>query len=365
MKKNKIILILPLILLMTGCTNVLKDKDGKVIQYTANNVCDTCNLKCDQIGIENLENENSEIINFDENIEDIKASCKESCNKKCKESKDTQTGQNLVENILCRPTNENVLELYEDNGYDLSKLPECKNLSITSGKYEGVWTSIFVKPLAFLIVLLGKLLNNYGLSVIIITILIRLALYPVTKKTAMQSELMKNAQPELSKLEKKYAGKTDQQSQMAKSQEMMIIYKKYNINPLSGCLFSLIQIPLFFAFYEALNRLPVIFEGKLLFFNLGTTPWTAIFSHNQYYYIIIVLLVGLTTYYSFKLNSTASMSDEQAGQMKIMSTFSVILITIMSFKVSISIALYWIFNSAFTIVQNLLVKRGKKNDNII
>ena len=51
--------------------------------------------------------------------------------------------------------------------------------------------------------------------------------------------------------------------------------------------------------------------------------------------------------------------------MKIMSTFSVILITIMSFKVSISIALYWIFNSAFTIVQNMLVKRGKKNDNII
>ena len=181
----------------------------------------------------------------------------------------------------------------------------------------------------------------------------------------MQSELMKNAQPELKRLERKYENKNDQQSQMAKSQEMMAIYKKYNINPLSGCLFSLIQIPLFFAFYEALNRLPIIFEGKFLMFNLGVTPWTAMFNYGHYWYIIIVILVGLLTYYSFKLNSTASMTAEQQSQMKMMSTFSVILITMMSFRVSISIALYWIFNSAFTVVQNLLVKRGKKNDHII
>jgi len=189
-------------------------------------------------------------------------------------------------------------------------------------------------------------------------------LYPVTKKTEIQSEMMKEAQPELQKLEKKYANKTDQESQMQKSQEMMMIYKKHNINPLSGCLFSLIQIPLFFAFYEALNRLPVIFEGKLLCFDLGITPSIAL-SKGYYWYIIIVILVGLATYFSFKLNKTASMSSEQEKQMKFMSIFSVGLIFIMSFNVSIAIALYWIFNSGFTILQNLLVKRGKKNDHII
>ena len=146
---------------------------------------------------------------------------------------------------------------------------------------------------------------------------------------------------------------------------MMAIYKKYGINPLSGCLFSLIQIPLFFAFYEALNRLPIIFEGKLLCFNLGITPWTAIFNYGHYWYIIIVVLVAVLTFYSFRLNQTASMTGEQQKQMKMMSIFSVVLITIMSFRVSISIALYWIFNSAFTVVQNLLVKRGNKNDHVI
>lgn len=80
-------------------------------------------------------------------------------------------------------------------------------------------------------------------------------MYPITKKSAMQSENLKKAQNDLQKLEKKYAGKQDQESMMQKSQEMMLIYKKYNINPMSGCIFALIQIPLFFAFYEAMNRI--------------------------------------------------------------------------------------------------------------
>ena len=363
MNKIKIVGILLLTTLLTGCTTVLKDKDGKVVQYTEKNVCETCNLKCENSFIEEQNQENIEV-STETKEEKIKI-CKENCSKTCIEAKTTQTGQNLTENILCKPTDKNMIELYESNNVDLSQLPDCTGLGISTGKYEGIWTTLFVKPLAWLIVLTGNLVKNYGLAVIIITILIRLALYPVTKKTAMQSELLKQAQPELKRLEKKYENKTDQQSQMAKSQEMMGIYKKYSINPLSGCLFSLIQIPLFFAFYEALNRLPIIFEGKILMFNLGATPWTAIFDYGHYWYIIIVILVGLLTYYSFKLNSTASMTQEQQSQMKMMSTFSVILITFMSFRVSISIALYWIFNSAFTVVQNLLVKRGKKNDNII
>lgn len=374
---KKILLVLLMTLTLTGCTSILKDKDGKVVTYTEKKVCETCEKSCESkfeeeatenVLTSDVTNENKTETPVEEQVltkEDKIKSCKEQCNLECVKAKETQTGQNLTENILCRPTDKNMIELYTSNGVDLEKLPECKNLSISEGKYEGIWTTIFVKPLAWLIVLIGNLVKNYGLSVIIITILIRLALYPITKKTAVQSEMMKKAQPELKKLEEKYANKNDQASQMQKSQEMMVIYKKYNINPLSGCLFALIQIPLFFAFYEALNRLPIIFEGSLLGFNLGITPSTAIFAYGKYYYIIIVVLVGLLTYFSFKLNSTASMTEEQAKQMRIMSIFSVVLITFMSFKVSISIALYWIFNSAFTVVQNLLVKRGKKNDHII
>ena len=275
-----------------------------------------------------------------------------------------ETGQNLVQNILCQPEEQTTIDIYKEHNIDLEKLPKCKNYKITSNGYEGLWTTLFVKPIAKLIIIIGELVKNYGFAVIILTLAIRTVLYPVTKKTAMQSENMKKAQPKLQKLEKKYQGKTDQESMMQKSQEMMLIYKENNINPLSGCLFSIIQIPLFFAFYEALNRLPAIFEENFIGFQLGTSPLTALKSGN-WLYIIFPILVAAATFFSFKLNSTASMNEEQAKQMKMMMNISVIFISIASFTMSTGIELYWIFNSGFTVIQNLLVKRRKKNANII
>jgi len=304
-KISKIIIMIVLLFSLTGCTKILKDENKKVVQ-------------------------------------------------------NEETGQNLTENILCRPTNEKVINLYNENKVDLSKLPKCDEFKITSGGYEGIWTTLFVKPLAFLIIQLGKLTKNYGVAIILLTLLIRLILYPVTKKTAMQSEVMKEAKPELDKLELKYRGKNDQESMMKKSQEMMMIYKKYNISPLSGCLFAFIQIPLFFAFYESLNRLPVLFEGSILGFHLGTSPLKGI-STGNYLYIILIVLVALTTYFSFKLNSSMNTSGDQAKQMKMMSNISIVLITFASFTMTTGIELYWIANSGFTVIQNLLVKRGKKN----
>lgn len=291
------------------------------------------------------------------------------CTKYVKEEKKTvqnpETGQNLVKNILCQPENETTRKIYEEHNIELEQLPKCSEFKVTSNGYDGsLWTTLFVKPLAFLIIKLGQLVKNYGLSVVLITLLIRLVLYPITKKTAMQSESMKKAKPKLDKLEEKYKGKTDQESMMQKSQEMMVIYKEYNINPLSGCIFSLIQIPLFLAFLEALNRLPAIFEERFLAFELGTSPMTALKS-GQWYYLIFVILVVLTTYFSFKLNQTASMGQEQEQQMKMMMNISIIFIGIASITMSTGIELYWIVNSAFTIIQNLLVKRSKKNANII
>ena len=271
------------------------------------------------------------------------------------------TGQRLTENILCQPEQEEVVKLYEENDHNIDKLPHCSDMKFLEGGYEGIWTTIFVKPLAWIIVQVGTFVKNYGLAIIIITLLIRLILLPITKKTAMQSENMKKAKPELDKLEKKYRGKTDPQSNQQKAQEMLMIYKKYNISPLSGCIFALIQIPLFFAFYESLNRLPAVFEETFLGFQLGTSPWVGI-TNGNYQYILIVLLVIAATYLSFKLNSSSSMSKEQEKQMKLMTNIMVVMISIASFTISTGIAVYWIINSTFTIVQNLFVKRRKKND---
>ena len=83
---------------------------------------------------------------------------------------------------------------------DIKTLPTCKKFTPASGGYEGVWTTLFVKPLTWLIIQIGSLVRNYGVAVIIITLLIRLALYPITKKSAKQSELMKKASDDEAKV---------------------------------------------------------------------------------------------------------------------------------------------------------------------
>lgn len=272
--------------------------------------------------------------------------------------KNPETGQSLISNVLCQPNEKAILSIYDENNINYQSLPRCSNFTVSSGGYEGVWNSIFVKPLAFIIIKIGTLVNSYGLSLILITFLIRLILYPFTKKTAMQSELMQKAKPEIDRLEQKYKNQQSQEAMMQKSKEMSLIYKKYNINPLSSCLFAFIQIPLFFAFYEAIQRLPVIFENTFLgIFQMGTTPLVA-FSKGQWYYAILIILIVLATYFSFKLNGTNG-NDAQAKQMQMMSKIMIVFITIASFSLATGIAIYWITNSTCTVIQNLIVKRSK------
>lgn len=270
------------------------------------------------------------------------------------------TGQSLTKNILCKPTDEELANIYKENGVNTDKMVSCKEFTPTIKSDEGLWDNVFIKPLAWVILKLGYLVKNFGLAVILAGLAIRLVLYPVTKKSAMQSENLKKAQPELQRLEKKYANKTDdQQAMMQKSQEMMAIYKKYNISLFSGCIIAFIQLPLFIAFLEAINRTPAIFEGHFLGLQLGTTPWFAL-SQGNFWYIIIPVIVFLVTFFSFKFtrNDVTDTSNPAAGSTKIMMNVMVVVITISSFQLSTAIGLYWITSSLFTIIQNLLVMRG-------
>ena len=270
------------------------------------------------------------------------------------------TGQSLTKNILCKPTDEELANIYNENGVNTDKMVSCKEFTPTIKSDEGLWDNVFIKPLAWVILKLGYLVKNFGLAVILAGLAIRLVLYPVTKKSAMQSENLKKAQPELQKLEKKYANRTDdQQAMMQKSQEMMAIYKKYNISLFSGCIIAFIQLPLFIAFLEAINRTPAIFEGHFLGLQLGTTPWFAL-SQGNFWYIIIPVIVFLVTFFSFKFtrNDVTDTSNPAAGSTKIMMNVMVVVITISSFQLSTAIGLYWITSSLFTIIQNLLVMRG-------
>ena len=277
-----------------------------------------------------------------------------------KSFKDEKTNKVYTENILCKPTDSKSLEAYEENkNVNLKDLPECKNFKVTSGKYEGLWTNIFVKPLAWVIIKVGILVKNYGLSIIILGILLRLLVLPLTKQTLDMSENMKKANPELQRLEKKYGNPQDQETMLKKNQEMLMIYKKYNIKPFSGCLVSLIQLPLFFAFLEAIQRIPAILEEKILWFDLGTTPWAAI-SSGKYYYLVIVILISVATYFSFKNTSAPSVNEDQIKQTQMMTKMMCVFITIMSFSLNVGIGLYWFSTSAFAILQNYILKKLRK-----
>lgn len=304
-KLKKILIIVCCIFLLSGCTKTLKNEDNQIV-------------------------------------------------------KNEKTGQSITENIICKPTNKDMITIYEENDVNISKLPECNEFNPLTN-YEGLWTSIFVKPLAWLIIKIGSIFNNYGLAIIITCLLIRTCLFPITRKTAMQSELMKKAQPEIAKLEKKYQGKDSQEDQTKKAQEMMMIYQKYKINPVSGCLLSFVQIPLLIAFYESINRTPAIFEDKFLsVFEMGTTPWVGITVNHNYWYILLVVLILGTTYFSFRKTLKDQSGQLGAGaQMKSTIYIMLAIIGFSSFTLPSALGIYWIASSMFTILQNIYVERKK------
>ena len=309
MKKNNklkiITIVLLLLLLTTGCTKTLTDKENKAV-------------------------------------------------------KNEVTQQTLTENIICQPKDKTSIKAYEKNGVNLEELPKCEDFKITSGEYEGLWTSFLIKPLAFVLLKIGEILGftgKYAISIIIVSLAIRLIAFPITRKTALQSELIKKAQPELNKIQKKYQGKEDQDSMIKQNQEILMVYKKYNINPMSGCLFSMLQLPLFIAFFEAVQRTPALFEDKFLGLQLGTTPVAGFETSTFYVYIILMLIIAATTFFSFKMNATGNM---QEPSMKMMPYMMSGMIIITALFMPSGLGIYWATSNLFTIVQNILVKRSKE-----
>ena len=273
--------------------------------------------------------------------------------------KNPETGQTLTKNILCKPTDKNTIKIYEENKIKIEKLPDCEDFKPTDGKYEGIWTSLFVKPLAFILILLGTHLGNFAISVIIVSLIIRFIAYPITKKTAMQSEVMKELQPELQKIQKKYKGKEDQESMMKQNQEMMALYKKYNVNPMGGCLFAMIQLPIFVAFFEAIQRTPAIFEDKFLGLQLGTTPSVGISTSTFYAYALLIIIIGFSTFFSMRMSTAGNNQDPT---MKMMPTMMTGMIVITGIFMPTGLGIYWVTSNIFTLVQNYLVRRSKDKD---
>ena len=267
------------------------------------------------------------------------------------------TKQQLTENIVCQPEDKESIKVYNKykSKVDISKLPKCSEYMIFKGKYNGLWDSFFIKPLVVLLVQIGRLIKSYGLSIIIVTLILKLVTLPITISQIKQNKIMKEIQPELTKLEEKYDGKTDQASIMNKTREQAAIYKKYNLNPLSTIASGVLTAVIFIAFYESIMRTPVIFENVFIGFQLGTSPLTA-FNSGKYIYLILVVLNVLITYLTLKITQLNTNKDS----MQSMNTLFIVMPVIIGFMALVSPAalnIYWIVQSGFAFVQSYIINK--------
>ncbi|WP_449538284.1 YidC family membrane integrase SpoIIIJ [Ferdinandcohnia sp. Marseille-Q9671] len=208
---------------------------------------------------------------------------------------------------------------------------------------EGVWNKYFVYPLSWLITYFAELTaENYGLAIIIVTLLIRFALLPLMIKQTKSSKAMQAIQPELKSLREKYSSK-DQATQQKLQQETMQLFQKHGVNPLAGCFPLLIQMPILIGFYHAIMRTREIAEHNFLWFDLGDS--------DPYY--ILPLIAGVTTFIQQKITM---MGMDNNPQMAMMLWLMPIMIVVFAISFPAALSLYWVVGNIFMIVQTILIK---------
>ena len=242
----------------------------------------------------------------------------------------------------------NVIDGYAEN-LDINKF----DLAIDWG-----FMYFITKPLFFVLDYFFKLLGNYGLAIIAVTVCIRLAFFPLANFSFKSMGKMKLLAPEMARL--KEIHKDDK---MKLQQAMMALYKKEKVNPMSGCLPILVQIPVFFALYKVLfvtiemRHMP--FYGWIhdlsdrdptsLFNVFGLLPW------DPPSFLLIgawPIIMGITMFIQQKLNPT----PPDPIQAKIFMFFPVFLTVILA-PFPAGLVIYWSFNNIFTMIQQYIVQR--------
>ncbi|MBO8164806.1 MAG: membrane protein insertase YidC [Brevibacillus sp.] len=211
-----------------------------------------------------------------------------------------------------------------------------------SAESEGIWDQFFVWPLYWLIkesaLLLG---DNYGLGILVATIIIRLLVLPLMVKQIKSSKKMQELQPEMQKIREKY--KNDPQKAQ---QETLMLFQKHNINPLAGCLPLLVQMPILIAFYHAIIRAPEIKDHTFL--------WMALGQPDPYY--ILPIMAAVTTYLQSKVMGAVVQNNPQMQMMYVLMPIMILAIAV---TLPSALSLYWVYGNIFTIIQTYFLYRDK------
>ncbi len=209
---------------------------------------------------------------------------------------------------------------------------EMTNLTAFSG-----WNSLTLIVL-WLLHLLYKITHNYGISIIILTLIIKVILHPLTKKNFTTMKAMQNLQPHLSQLREKH--KHDAETL---NKEMMDLYKRHKVNPMGGCLPLLLQMPVFIALFTTLQNAIELRGADFLI-------WHDLATKDPFY--ILPVLMGVTMLIQQKMMPSPDPNQAKIGMF--MSVFFIFMF--MNFPSGL--VLYWLTQNILTIAEQILIKRG-------
>lgn len=202
------------------------------------------------------------------------------------------------------------------------------------------WFTVFAYPILKVLKWIHHFFQNYGIAIIILTLLLKVATYPLTYKSMKSMKKMAALQPEIEALRKRYA-----QDKEGLNREMMQLMKNKGYNPASGCLPMLIQMPIFFALYRVLYSSIELYHAPFFL-------WIQDLSVQDPYYITPVLLT-LTMYFQQRLTPTTVSDPTQAKVMQWMPVvFGIFMVTLPS-----GLALYMLVNTVAGMAQQVLLNR--------
>lgn len=234
----------------------------------------------------------------------------------------------------------------------LKQLGKHLDLAINFGFFD-----IIARPMLFALRFFNKYVKNYGVSIIIITILIKILFWPLTHKSYKSMKDMQKLQPLMKKIREKY--KHDKQ-QMNK--EMMALYKTYKVNPMGGCLPMAIQIPVFIALYNVFGKsIELRHAPFMLWINdlsapdrLFSFPFELPLMSPPYGIPVLTLLMGATMFITQKMTPMTMGDPTQAKVMQFLPLF----FTFIFINFPSGLVLYWLVNNILQIGQQYRIKKS-------
>jgi YidC/Oxa1 family membrane protein insertase len=230
-----------------------------------------------------------------------------------------------------------------------------KSLNIRAEKIVDFgWFDIVAKPMLWGMNWANQFTHNYGIDIILLTILIKIIFYPLSLKSYKSMKDMQKLQPQIAKLREKYK---DDKEKLNK--EMMDIYKKKGINPLGGCLPMIIQIPVFFALYKVLiGAIEFRHAPFMLWINDLASP-EDLFSFSVAGYTVplrvLPLVMGITQVLQQKMTPTTADPVQEK-----MMLFMPIVFTFLFWGFPSGLVLYWLVNNVISIAQQMYINKKAK-----